>query len=171
MREALQRVAANFPDAPPITGDDEAGFEVVWSNGHAVAGLRTFEKQVLVFLDEAVAEVTSVSAATDLLRGIFEDRIVAVAACPGFVPQTLGATKTSLAHFFYNKVLMLIPAARTADVSGRELADLALGPNVKPGAFYADGAEMRSSDESYDDAKARRLWDLSEQWTGNATAV
>lgn len=107
----------------------------------------------------------------ELQRRVEGSGIVAVAACPGFVPQTLGATKTGLARFFYNKVLMLIPAARTADVSGRELADLALGPNVKPGAFYADGAEMRSSDESYDDAKARRLWDLSEQWTGNATAV
>jgi len=92
--------------------------------------------------------------------------VTAIAACPGFVPQTVGATKTGLSWFFYDKLLMLIPAARTADVAGRELADLALGPAVKAGAFYADGHEMRSSDASYDDANAERLWELSEQWVG-----
>lgn len=93
--------------------------------------------------------------------------IVAIAACPGFVPQTLGATKAGVASFFYNRVLMLIPAARIADVSGEELAVLALDPQYAHdgGKFYADGREMRSSDESYDDAKAVRLWELSEQWT------
>ena len=32
------------------------------------------------------------------------------------------------------------------------------------GKFIVDGKERRSSDESYDEAKARRLWDLS--WRG-----
>ena len=34
------------------------------------------------------------------------------------------------------------------------------------GKFIADGKEIRSSDESYDEEKARRLWDLSWQWCG-----
>jgi NAD(P)-dependent dehydrogenase (short-subunit alcohol dehydrogenase family) len=103
----------------------------------------------------------------ELQRRHGNDGIVAMAACPGFVPQTLGAAKTGVSSFFYNRVLMMIPAARTADVSGEELAVLALDPQYvhDGGKFYADGREIRSSDESYDDAKAARLWELSEQWT------
>jgi hypothetical protein len=126
MREALQRVAANFPDAPPITGDDDAGFEIVWSNGHAVTGLRTFEKQVLVFLDEAVAEVTSVSAATDLLRGIFEDRIVAVAAfkdeallkCYLAPANDIGAGLNNPNHFYIAPIALPADEVRIRSWSG-----------------------------------------------------
>ena len=103
----------------------------------------------------------------ELQRRHGNDGIVAIAACPGFVPQTLGASKTGLQAFLYNRVLMMIPAARTAEVSGEELAVLALDPQYAHagGKFYVDGAEARSSDESYDDAKAAQLWELSEQWT------
>jgi NAD(P)-dependent dehydrogenase (short-subunit alcohol dehydrogenase family) len=103
----------------------------------------------------------------ELQRRHGRDGIVAIAACPGFVPQTIGATKTGISSFFYNRLLMLIPAARTADVSGEELAVLALDPQYEHagGRFYVDGAEARSSEESYDDAKALRLWELSERWT------
>ncbi len=106
----------------------------------------------------------------ELQRRHGKDGIIAIAACPGFVPQTLGATRSGVSAFFYNRVLMMIPAARTADVSGEELAVLALDPQYSKagGRFFVDGAEARSSDESYDAAKAARLWELSENWTGNA---
>lgn len=103
----------------------------------------------------------------ELQRRHGADGLVAIAACPGFVPQTLGATKSGVSAFVYNRVLMLIPAARTADVSGEELMALALDSQYENagGKFFADGREMRSSDESYDEAKAARLWTLSEEWT------
>ena len=106
--------------------------------------------------------------AYELQRRLAGTGVTSVAACPGFVPETLGAAKTGFARWFYSKALMLIPAARTADVSGKELADLALNPEFAGvgGKFYADGKEIRSSDESYDEAKAKRLWDLSTEWTG-----
>ena len=34
------------------------------------------------------------------------------------------------------------------------------------GKFITDGKERRSSDESYDEQKARRLWDASWVWCG-----
>jgi len=37
--------------------------------------------------------------------------------------------------------------------------------NGKTGVFMSDMKEGRSSEESYDVEKAKRLWDLSEQWT------
>lgn len=126
MREAFERVAANFPDAPPITGDQESGFEMAWSNDHATAGLRTIEKQVLVFLDEAVTEVTSVSAATELLRGIFEDRFVAVAAlkndallkCYIAPADDIGAGLNSPNHFYVSPIAMPADEIRIRSWSG-----------------------------------------------------
>jgi hypothetical protein len=80
MREAFERVAARFPDAPPVTSNDLGGLEAAWSNGDIAAGLRSHGKEVVVFLAEAEAQVTSISMAVEILRGIFEDRLVAVAA-------------------------------------------------------------------------------------------
>jgi len=37
--------------------------------------------------------------------------------------------------------------------------------NDKTGIFMSDMKEAHSSEESYDVEKAKRLWDLSEQWT------
>lgn len=112
-------------------------------------------------------KLANVWFAYELQRRMAGTGVISIAACPGFVPQTLGAVKTGFAHWFYSKALMLIPAARTADVSARELAALALNPEFDDagGKFFANGIETRSSDESYDEAKAQRLWELSEQWT------
>jgi hypothetical protein len=34
------------------------------------------------------------------------------------------------------------------------------------GRFIVDGKEKRSSDESYDEEKAKRLWEMSWTWCG-----
>lgn len=113
-------------------------------------------------------KLANVWFAYELQRRLAGSNVISLAACPGFVPETLGMNKRGLARWFYTKALMLIPAARHADVSGEELAQLALDPKYTNagGKFFADGKEQRSSDESYDEAKARRLWELSEQWVG-----
>jgi NAD(P)-dependent dehydrogenase (short-subunit alcohol dehydrogenase family) len=112
-------------------------------------------------------KLANVWFAYELDRRERQNGITSIAACPGFVPQTLGSTKKGIAGFFYNRVLMLIPAARTAEVSGRELADLALDSEHANdgGKFFAGGKAIPSSTESYDADKARRLWELSEQLT------
>ena len=113
-------------------------------------------------------KLANVWFAYELDRRMRDSGIVSLAACPGFVPQTLGANKRGLSRFFYNRVLMLIPAARTADVSGRELAALAFDTAFANagGLFFANGQPMQSSPESYDLDKAHHLWDLSKQLTG-----
>jgi NAD(P)-dependent dehydrogenase (short-subunit alcohol dehydrogenase family) len=115
-------------------------------------------------------KLANVWFAYELNRRMAGTGVSACAACPGFVPQTLGATKTGLAHWFYDKVLMLIPAARTPEVSGRELADLALSAEFADagGKFFAGGRAIRSSDASYDASLARKLWEISTQVTGLA---
>jgi hypothetical protein len=126
MRDALARVAASFPNAPPITGDEETGFEIAWTNEHTSAGLRTFERQVFVFLAEAIAEVTSISAATELLRGIFEDRVVAVAAfsneallrCYIAPANDIGAGLNSPNHFYLGPIATPADEVRIVSWSG-----------------------------------------------------
>lgn len=113
-------------------------------------------------------KLANVWFAYELQRRLAGSGVISMAACPGFVPETFGMTKGKWWGKIYTKALMLIPAARTADVSGEELADLALSPAFANGGgqFFADGKAMRSSDDSYDEAKAGRLWELSEQWVG-----
>lgn len=114
-------------------------------------------------------KLANVWFAYELQRRLVGSGVISVAACPGFVPETFGMTKGKVWGKLYIKALMLIPAARTAAVSGEELADLALSPAFADagGQFFANGKAMRSSDDSYDEAKARKLWALSEQWVGN----
>ena len=80
MRDALESVASNFPNRPTVSGDEHSGFEFAWRNGTISAGLRSYGQYVVVFLAEAQVEVTTTSAAIELLRGIFGDQFVAVAA-------------------------------------------------------------------------------------------
>ncbi|MFN8442193.1 MAG: SDR family NAD(P)-dependent oxidoreductase [Caldilineaceae bacterium] len=118
-------------------------------------------------------KLANVWFAYELQRQVAGTGITSIAVCPGFVPETFGVTKTGFARWFYSKALMLIPSARTADVSGKELAALALNPEFanSGGKFFANGKEIRSSDESYDETKAKRLWKLSEQLTMPETVV
>ncbi len=113
-------------------------------------------------------KLANVWFAYELQRRLAGTGVISIAACPGFVPETFGMTKGQFWGKLYTKALMLIPGARVADVSGEELADLALNPNFanSGGQFFAGGKAMRSSEDSYDETKARRLWELSEQWVG-----
>ena len=106
--------------------------------------------------------------AYELQRRYSEQGIVSIAACPGFVPETLGVTRSGFSRFLYLRVLGLIPGARPASTSGDELAALAVDPAYADagGTFYASGKKIRSSAASYDEASARRLWELSEKLTG-----
>ena len=92
--------------------------------------------------------------------------VTATPICPGFVPETLGSQQTGAKRFFYNRVLRLVPGARGVQTSGEEIAAYASDPAIHTGAFYASGKEIRSSEASYDEAKAAQLWDLSEKWVG-----
>lgn len=60
----------------------------------------------------------------------------AIAACPGFVPETLGAARAGPSRFFYTRALRLIPGARPASVSGDELSALTVD------LAYANGGHV-----------------------------
>lgn len=89
--------------------------------------------------------------------------VTATPICPGFVPETLGSQFGGAKKFLYTRVLRLIPGARGAQTSGEEIAAYASDPAIHIGAFYANGKEIRSSQDSYDTVRAARLWELSER--------
>ena len=70
----------------------------------------------------------------------------------------------------------LVRFTRTVEDGARCEVLCATSPSAADGGYYeltAEGelAATRSSDESYDVAKARRLWELSERLTGSCGSV
>ena len=127
MRQAFERVAANFSDAPPVTSNDLGGLEMTWRNGEVSAGLRSYGKEVAVFLAEGEAQVTSISTAIEILRGIFEDRFVAVAAfkdkallrCCYVAPASdIGAGLNSPTHIYVGPIATPADEIRIRSWSG-----------------------------------------------------
>lgn len=126
MRAAIERVLAAFPDAPALAGDEATGFEASWIKEGLPAGVRTYEKQVAVFLGDAETEVSTVSQAIEMLRGIFEDRYVAVAGfknealvkCYLAPADNIGAGLNSPTHVYLGPVASAIDELRVRSWSG-----------------------------------------------------
>jgi NAD(P)-dependent dehydrogenase (short-subunit alcohol dehydrogenase family) len=95
-------------------------------------------------------------------------RIAVNAFDPGFMPNTdLGRDYKLPARIVRRYVLQLLPlivanANRVSTSAGR-LADVAVGESYAgiTGRYVSRGRVTRSSDESYDEEKARILWDES----------
>ena len=107
--------------------------------------------------------------AYELNRLLAGTGVTSNAVCPGFVPAAIGARRKSpFAKFFYTQILARMPFARSLD----EASDSYLVAATKPkfasvgGKFIVDGEEKESSIESYDEEKARILWEKSVKWCG-----
>jgi NAD(P)-dependent dehydrogenase (short-subunit alcohol dehydrogenase family) len=102
-----------------------------------------------------------------LQRRLEGQDIAVIAACPGFVPDTIAATRQGLSKTFF-KLLERMPFARRPEVSAAELARLALEPHYQTerGAYYSSGRKAQSSALSHDEAGQERLWRLSARLVG-----
>jgi NAD(P)-dependent dehydrogenase (short-subunit alcohol dehydrogenase family) len=97
-----------------------------------------------------------------------------VAYNPGFVPGTdLARNASAAARFAMRRLLpamTLTPFATGRSAAGRHLADVVLGRTEAPTGSYVDrGRTARSSEESYDPQRERRLWDAVERFTAAYT--
>jgi NAD(P)-dependent dehydrogenase (short-subunit alcohol dehydrogenase family) len=107
--------------------------------------------------------------AYELQRKLADTGVTSNAVCPGFVPEAIGDRRTSpIDRLLYRKILPHMPFARTLDQASSSYLLAATDPRWEGvgGKFITDGKERRSSDESYDEAKARQLWELSWAWCG-----
>jgi NAD(P)-dependent dehydrogenase (short-subunit alcohol dehydrogenase family) len=87
---------------------------------------------------------------------------------PGFMPGTslardYGPVARFVTRFVLPAVTLVWPNANRVGTSARRLARLAIDPAYDgvSGRYFSRGRETRSSTESYDEAKARALWDAS----------
>lgn len=75
-------------------------------------------------------------------------------------------------------VRLISDNVHSPETSGRRVAKLTTGPDAEPGGrYFSNGQAVKSSDLSYDETKARGLWDASARMTdlpieiSNATTV
>jgi NAD(P)-dependent dehydrogenase (short-subunit alcohol dehydrogenase family) len=107
--------------------------------------------------------------AYELNRRLTGTGVTSNAVCPGFVPQAIGdRRKSPLERFFYSQILARMPFATSLEQASNSYLVAATDPRYADvgGKLIADGVEVRSSVDSYDEEKARRLWELSCEWCG-----
>ncbi len=107
----------------------------------------------------------------ELQRRLAGTGVTSNAICPGFVPAAIAdRRKSPIDRFLYRDVLARMPFARSLDAASASYLYAATDPSLDGvgGKFIVDGKEKRSSEESYDKAKARRLWEKSLVWCGLA---
>ena len=105
----------------------------------------------------------------ELQRRLTGTGVTSNAVCPGFVPAAIGnRRKSPIERFFYNQIMARMPFARSLEQASTSYLIAATDPRYAEvgGKLIADGIEVRSSDESYDEQEARRLWELSLVWCG-----
>lgn len=107
--------------------------------------------------------------AYELQRRLADTGVTSNAVCPGFVPEAIGDRRTSpFDRLLYRKILPRMPFARSLDQAASSYLLAATDARWAGvgGKFIVDGKERRSSEASYDEAQARRLWELSWTWSG-----
>jgi retinol dehydrogenase-12 len=107
--------------------------------------------------------------AYELQRRLTGTGVTSNAVCPGFVPAAIAARrKSTIGKFFYAQIMTRMPFARSLEQASDSYIHAATDPALEGigGKFIVDGKEKRSSVDSYDEEKARRLWELSWKWCG-----
>jgi NAD(P)-dependent dehydrogenase (short-subunit alcohol dehydrogenase family) len=105
----------------------------------------------------------------ELQRRLAGAGVTSNAVCPGFVPAAIAARRKSpVQRFLFGQVLARMPFARSLEQASGSYLVAATDPRYESvgGKFIVDGKEKRSSEDSYDEQKARRLWELSWEWCG-----
>jgi NAD(P)-dependent dehydrogenase (short-subunit alcohol dehydrogenase family) len=105
----------------------------------------------------------------ELQRRLEGTGVTSNAVCPGFVPEAIADRRTSpIERFLYKQILARMPFARSLEQASTSYMFAITDPQLEGvgGKFIVDGKFKRSSVDSYDEQKARRLWDLSWGWCG-----
>jgi NAD(P)-dependent dehydrogenase (short-subunit alcohol dehydrogenase family) len=98
-----------------------------------------------------------------LNRRVQANRISVVAVCPGWVPETLAEQRKGISRFLYQHVMPHAPGARTVQQAADNTTFAATDPAYaqRGGVFIGEEKEIRSSEQSYDEAQAERFWELA----------
>jgi retinol dehydrogenase-12 len=104
----------------------------------------------------------------ELNRRYASHGVVANATSPMVVPETLAITSKGFERIFMKYIMPFFPISRTAAQAAANTVFAALDPAAEKegGKYFEDMKPIKSSPASYDEAVAKRLWDLSLQLTG-----
>ena len=99
----------------------------------------------------------------ELARRLEGSGVTANALHPGFVNTNFGSTMSSIPAFFIGIISRLF--AMSPEKGAETIIYLASSPEVEgvTGKYFVEKKATRSSKESYDEAVAKRLWEVSEQ--------
>lgn len=99
--------------------------------------------------------------------------VVANAASPSVVPENLALTSKGIERLFMKYIMPMLPMARTPAQAAANSVFVALDPSTEKegGKYFEDQKPIKSSVPSYDEAVAKKLWDLSLQLTGLSTST
>ena len=91
------------------------------------------------------------------------DGITVNCLCPGFVP-VVRAGATPLQNWLIRIIPRFMPSARTPEQAAETIVYLASSPAAAAltGVYLQSGVQMRSSDQTYDPAIRRALWERTE---------
>jgi len=115
------------------------------------------------------SKLANVWFAYELQRRLVNTGVTSNAVCPGFVPEAIGERRNStFERFFYKKIMTKMPFARSLDQASDSYLSVAIDSRFDGvgGKFIVDGEAISSSEESYDEQKALRLWQSSMVWCG-----
>ena len=104
----------------------------------------------------------------ELARRLSGTRVTANALHPGVVATDLGSDNGFVRGWVRVKLRNLMGRSMISPAEGaRSVVRLASSPDLAgvTGRYFDQGREVRSSPASYDEAVARRLWDVSEELT------
>lgn len=115
------------------------------------------------------SKLANIWFAYELQRRLAGSGITSNAVCPGFVPESIAERRNSpIERWLYRDVLSRMPFARSVEQASSSFMFVATEPRYETvgGKFIVDKKEIASSDESYDQVKAQRLWEESSKWCG-----
>ena len=114
------------------------------------------------------SKLANVWFAYELQRRLSESGVTSNAVCPGFVPESIAERRNAIESWLFQNILARMPFARSLDQASATYLHVATDARYETigGKFIVDLEEIRSSDESYDEKKALRLWEASEEWCG-----
>ena len=113
------------------------------------------------------SKLANIWFAYELNRLLAGTGVTSNAVCPGFVPAAIGARRKSpFSKFFFTQILARMPFARSLEQASDSYIVAATRPKFASvgGKFIVDGEEKESSEESYNEEKARILWEKSLEW-------
>lgn len=116
----------------------------------------------------STSKLANIYLVHELARRLADRDITVHAYDPGLMPATgLARDYPPRMQRVYHRLAPLltraVPGARSVHESGADLAHLVTGPARTSGTYIVGRQERRSSKESYDDARAAELWQVSEE--------